>query len=82
MPVKFKQSQTVRARGSNKSTTTHYWMKGQLIEVLEKELEACKDTDLEGRVTTKKGKGKLKQKILNELVRRETKPYKTLFKVV
>lgn len=82
MPVKFKPSQSVRARGATKTTTTHHWMKGQKVEVLEKELEACKDTDLEGRVTTKKGKGKLKQKILNELVRRETKPYKTLFKVV
>ena len=82
MPVKFKPSQSVRARGSTKTTTTHHWMKGQKVEVLEKELESIQEVDIDGRVTTKKGKGKLKQKILNELVRREIKPYKTHFKVV
>jgi hypothetical protein len=82
MPVKLRPSQTVRARGATKSTTTHHYMKMQTVEVLEKELESCRETDLEGRVTTKKGKGKIKQKILNELVRREIKPYKTHFKVV
>ena len=65
-----------------KTTTTHHWMKGQKVEVLEKELESIQEVDIDGRVTTKKGKGKLKQKILNELVRREIKPYKTHFKVV
>jgi len=44
-------------------------------------LVKCYETDDHGREVTKKGKGKLKMKILNELVRREVKPYKTHFKV-
>jgi hypothetical protein len=81
MPIKFKQSQATRARGSSKLTITHYWMKGQSVDTLVKELESIQEEDIHGRVTVKKGKGKLKQKILNELVRREIRPYKTNFKV-
>lgn len=82
MPIKLRQSQTQRIdRRSDKTTTQHYWMKGQSIAVLVEELDKCHETDDHGRVVTKKGKGKLKKKILNELVRREVAPYKTHFKV-
>jgi hypothetical protein len=82
MPIKLRQSQTQRIdRRSEKTTTTHYWMKGQTVDVLIEELVKCYETDDHGREVTKKGKGKLKMKILNELVRREVKPYKTHFKV-
>lgn len=71
MPVKLKPSQTVRERGTNKLTTTHFYMKCQSMDTLVSELESCFQTDLEGRQTTKSGKGKLKQKIQNEIVRRK-----------
>jgi len=58
MPIKFKQSQTVRDRQTKQVTTTHYWIKGmpkeELIEALNKD----------------NTKPKLKQKIYNELARR------------
>jgi len=61
MPTKFKQSQTTRDRQTKQVTTTHYWMKGiskvELLEALNKEST----------------RPKLKQKIRNELARRNIK---------
>ena len=40
MPIKFKESQTVRDRNTGKLTTTNYWMKGiskeELFEYINK----------------------------------------------
>lgn len=83
MPTKLKPSITTRVdRKSSKTQTTHYWMKGQTIKVLVEELGKCFETDDHGKEITRSGKGRLKQKILNELVRREVTPYKTHFKSV
>jgi len=71
MPIKFKESAKRYDRQTKKTTIEHHYMKCQSIETLEKELESCTEEDSSGRVVTKKGKGKLKQKIMNELVRRE-----------
>ena len=46
-------------------------IKNQSETTLREELERCFETDKLGREVTKKGKGKLKQKIMNELARRE-----------
>jgi len=63
MPIKFKPSQTVRARGETKSTTTHYY----ITNISEKELN---DSLANDHTPAKK-----KQKIRNELVRRNVKFY-------
>ncbi len=71
MPIKLKESSKRVERGTKRVTIEHHYMKCQSLETLNKELENCKETDNLGREVTKKGKGKLKQKIMNELVRRE-----------
>lgn len=58
MPIKFKPSTTVRARGESKSVTTNYY----ISNISETEL---RDTLQKSNTTPKR-----KQKILNELVRR------------
>ena len=58
MPVKFKESQTIRAKGSNKKTVQHFFMKSTPTNELQKELESA-------HLAPKK-----RQKINNELVRR------------
>jgi len=58
MPVKFKESQTIRAKGSNKKTVQHFYMKSTPTEELQKALEGAHTTP------------KKKQKIRNELVSR------------
>tara|TARA_B100001996_G_scaffold355789_1_gene318659 strand:+ start:495 stop:719 length:225 start_codon:yes stop_codon:yes gene_type:complete len=71
MPIKLKESVKRVERGTKRVTIEHHYMKCQSLETLKKELESCYETDNLGREVTKKGKGKLKQKIMNELVRRE-----------
>ena len=71
MPIKLKESSKRVERGTKKVTIEHHYMKCQSLETLNKELESCFTTDNLGRTVTKKGKGKLIQKIMNELVRRE-----------
>lgn len=61
MPVKYKPTQKVVQRGSKKVTTTHYYMKTQSL----KELLECYNND--------NTKPKLKQKVKNELIRRQGK---------
>ena len=58
MPVKFKESQTIRAKGSNKKTVQHYYMQPTPTDELQKALEGA-------HLAPKK-----RQKINNELVRR------------
>ena len=58
MPIKFKESQTVRDRNTGKLTTTNYWMKG-----ISKE-------ELFEYINNDNGRNKIKQKCRNELVRR------------
>ena len=41
MPVKFKESQTIRAKGSNKKTVQHFYMKSTPTEELQKALEGA-----------------------------------------
>jgi len=81
MPIKLKESAKRYDRQTKKTTIEHHYMKCQSVDTLVKEFESCLETDSKGRVVTKKGKGRLKHKVLNELVRREVKPYKTHFKV-
>lgn len=71
MPVKFKDSVAKYDRQTKKTTVEHHYMKNQSETTLREELERCFETDKLGREVTKKGKGKLKQKIMNELARRE-----------
>ena len=59
MPVKYKPTQSVLQRGSKKVTTTHYYMKTQSL----KELLECYNND--------NTKPKLRQKVKNELIRRQ-----------
>lgn len=58
MPIKFKPSQTVKARGATHSVTTNYY----ITNIAEAEL---RDTLAKSNTTPKR-----KQKIRNELVRR------------
>jgi len=58
MPVKFKESQTIRAKGSNKKTVQHFFMKSTPTNELQKALEGA-------HLAPKK-----RQKIRNELVSR------------
>ena len=59
MPVKYKPTQSVLQRGSKKVTTTHYYMKTQSLN----ELLQCYNND--------NTKPKLRQKVKNELIRRQ-----------
>jgi hypothetical protein len=61
MPVKYKPTQKVMQRGTKKVTTTHHYMKTQSL----KELLECHNND--------NTKPKLKQKVKNELIRRQGK---------
>ena len=58
MPVKFKPSQTTRDRNTGKNKTEHYYMKSTPSDELNKALENSNTPP------------KQKQKIRNELVRR------------
>jgi hypothetical protein len=71
MPIKLKKSQSTYVKGTGKTITTHYYMKNTLLTELQKEYEGCFSTDIQGATITKRGKGKLKAKIQNELVRRK-----------
>jgi|TARA_B110001452_G_scaffold227999_1_gene203174 hypothetical protein len=62
MPIKFKPTQKVVARGTKQVTVTHHYMKTTPLSELIEEYNKIKST---------KGKGKLRQKILNEFARRE-----------
>ena len=59
MPVKYKPTQSVVQRGSKKVVTTHYYMKTQSLN----ELLQCYNND--------NTKPKLRQKVKNELIRRQ-----------
>ena len=59
MPVKYKPTQEVVQRGPKKVVTTHFYMKTQTI----KELLECYNND--------NTKPKLRQKVKNELIRRQ-----------
>ena len=59
MPVKYKPTQEVVQRGTKQVVTTHFYMKTQTI----KELLECYNND--------NTKPKLRQKIKNELIRRQ-----------
>ena len=59
MPVKYKPTQSVVQRGTKKVVTTHYYMKTQSIN----ELLECYNND--------NTKPKLRQKVKNELIRRQ-----------
>ena len=59
MPVKYKPTQSVVQRGTKKVTTMHYYMKTQSL----KELLECYNND--------NTKPKLRQKVKNELIRRQ-----------
>ena len=61
MPVKYKPTVNVVKRGSNKRTIEHHYMKTQSL----KELLECYNND--------NTKPKLKQKVKNELIRRQGK---------
>jgi len=58
MPIKFKPSQTVRVKGTNKTTTTNFWMKGMPKQ------------ELFDYINNNNGAARTKQKCRNELVRR------------
>ena len=59
MPVKYKPTQEVVQRETKKVVTTHFYMKTQTI----KELLECYNND--------NTKPKLRQKVKNELIRRQ-----------
>ena len=59
MPVKYKPTQEVVQRGTKQVVTTHFYMKTQTI----KELLECYNND--------NTKPKLRQKVKNELIRRQ-----------
>jgi len=61
MPTKFKPTQKTVARGTGKVSVTHYYMKSTPLKELIEEYN---------KILTQRGKGKLRQKIANEFVRR------------
>jgi hypothetical protein len=71
MPTKFKPTQKTVARGTGKVSVTHYYMKSTPLKELIEEYN---------RILTQRGKGKLRQKIANEFVRRRKNglPFATL----
>jgi hypothetical protein len=71
MPIKLKKSQSNYIKNTNKTVTTHFYIKSTPLVELQKEYEGCFSTDIQGATITKRGKGKLKAKIQNELVRRK-----------
>ena len=70
MPIKLKKSQSTYVKGTGKTITTHYYMKNTLLTELQKEYDNCFTTDRQGTTVTKQGKGRMKVKIQNELVKR------------
>lgn len=61
MPIKLRKSATTVVRGTSQKTTVHYYMKTTPLNELIEEFN---------KTSRVKGKGKLNQKIRNELVRR------------
>jgi len=64
MPTKFKPTQKTVARGTGKVTTVHYYMKATPLKELIEEYN---------KILNVRGKGKMRQKIANEFVRRRKK---------
>ena len=61
MPIKFKESQTVRDRATGKPTTTNYYITG------------TSEKELVDYINGSNSKPRIKQKCRNELVRRGIK---------
>ncbi len=70
MPIKLKKSQSNFIKGTNKTVTTHFYIKSTPLVELQKEYDNCFTTDRQGTTVTKQGKGRMKVKIQNELVKR------------
>jgi hypothetical protein len=70
MPVKLKKSQSNYIKNTNKYVTTHFYIKSTPLVELQKEYDNCFTTDRQGATVTKQGKGRMKVKIQNELVKR------------
>ena len=70
MPVKLKKSQSNYIKNTNKYVTTHFYIKSTPLVELQKEYDNCFTTDRQGTTVTKQGKGRMKVKIQNELVKR------------
>jgi len=70
MPVKLKKSQSNYIKNTNKTVTTHFYIKSTPLVELQKEYDNCFSTDKQGTTVTKQGKGRMKVKIQNELVKR------------
>jgi len=70
MPIKLKKSQSNFIKGTNKTVTTHFYIKSTPLVELQKEYDNCFSKDKQGNTVTKQGKGRMKVKIQNELVKR------------
>ena len=70
MPVKLKKSQSNYIKNTNKYVTTHFYIKSTPLVELQKEYDNCFSKDKQGATVTKQGKGRMKVKIQNELVKR------------
>jgi len=70
MPIKLKKSQSNYIKNTNKTLTTHFYIKSTPLVELQKEYDTCFSTDKQGATVTKQGKGRMKVKIQNELVKR------------
>jgi hypothetical protein len=70
MPVKLKKSQSNYIKNTNKYITTHFYIKSTPLVELQKEYDNCFSKDKQGATVTKQGKGRMKVKIQNELVKR------------
>jgi len=70
MPIKLKKSQSTYVKGTHKTITTHFYIKSTPLVELQKEYDNCFTTDRQGTTVTKQGKGRMKVKIQNELVKR------------
>ena len=70
MPVKLKKSQSNYIKNTHKYITTHFYIKSTPLVELQKEYDNCFSTDKQGTTVTKRGKGRMKVKIQNELVKR------------
>ena len=70
MPVKLKKSQSNYIKNTHKYITTHFYIKSTPLVELQKEYDNCFSKDKQGATVTKQGKGRMKVKIQNELVKR------------
>jgi len=70
MPIKLKKSQSNYVKGTHKTITTHFYIKSTPLVELQKEYDNCFSKDKQGTTVTKQGKGRMKVKIQNELVKR------------